>query len=227
MTDEQFNVINDSPQLHWFCFMCTHGCEKLLNIVGKLQSRIDSVEQELRETKDVLKKERIQRKIDDDKNEQYSRKDALRINGIPHQDDESNIELEDKVLALAEKIGVKLNRQDISVTHRLKPTKKGVHPVIVKFSTRRSKDLVYNSKKNLKGMDGMEETYISEDLTRLRFRTLLQCKKCPDFNSLTTRGGKIKVWKINQQQPITVESPFDLSKLGMEPDLTFLGLQDN
>ena len=227
LTDEQFNLIIDSPQLHWYCFMCGHGCEKLLNIVGKLQSRIDSVEQELRETKDILKKERIQRKIDDDKNEQYSRKDALRINGIPSQEAETNIELEDKVLELAGKIGAKIKREDISVTHRLKPTKKGVHPVIVKFSTRRAKDLVYNSKKNLKGMDGMDDTYISEDLTRLRFRTLLQCKKCPDFKSITTRGGKIKVWKIDNPIPITVESPFDISKLGMEPDLTFLGLQDD
>ena len=138
LTDEQFNLIIDSPQLNWYCFMCGHGCEKLLNIVGKLQSRIDSVEQELRETKDVLKKERIQRKIDDDKNEQYSRKDALRINSIPSQEAESNIELEDKVLELAGKIGAKIKREDISVTHRLKLTKKEAHPVIVKFSTCRA-----------------------------------------------------------------------------------------
>jgi len=76
-------------------------------------------------------------------------------------------------------------------------------------------------------MDGMEETYISEDLTYLRFRTLLQCKKCPDFKSLTTRGGMIKVWKTTGTQPTTVESPLDIYKLGIEPDLSFLGLQQD
>ena len=68
-----------------------------------------------------------------DKNEMYSRKDALRITGIPADQTESNTQLEDKVINIAEKIGVKISRSDISVTHRLKPTKNGAHPVICKF----------------------------------------------------------------------------------------------
>ena len=233
LSNEQFDLLIESPQLHWFCWLCQHGCEKLLSVVGKLQAQVDKVEQdlvvtkeELKVTKEELKKERVERLIAVDKNEMYSRKDALRINGIPPDDTESNTQLEDKVITLAEKIGVKINRHDISVTHRLKPLKSGVHPVIVKFSTRRAKDSVYNAKKNLKSIDGMKETYISEDLTRLRFRTLLQCKRCPEFTSITTRGGKIKVWKGTNTHPITVESPFDISKLGIEPDLVFLGLSD-
>ena len=233
ISDAQFDLLNESPQLHWFCWLCQHGCEKLLSVVGKLQAQVMEVQRELVDTKsevkdlkEELKKERLERMIAVDRNEMYSRKDALRINGIPPDQTESNIQLEDKVINLAEKIGVKIERQNISVAHRLKPTKKGAHPIIVKFSTRRAKDAVYNAKKNLKDVEGMSETYISEDLTRLRFRTLLQCKQCPGFQSITTRGGKIKVWKGTNTHPITVESPLDIAKLGLEPDLHFLGLVD-
>ena len=233
---ELVNTINKyDGVLHWYCPHCSKGaaklqekCNALTASYEKLSQEVKTVKDEMKLLKEELQNERLQRKIALDKLEQYSRKDSLRVNGIPYNEGESNAELEDSVIKLADAIGVKMNRSDISVTHRLRPTKKGVHPVIIKFSTRRAKDAMYNAKKNLKDMDGMEETFISEDLTHLRFRTLLQCKRCPDFKSLTTRGGKIKVWKTTGgTQPTTVESPLDISKLGIQPDLSFLGLQED
>ena len=182
--------------------------------------------QELESVKEELKQERIKSKIEVDRLEQYQRKDSLRINGIPYEEGESNSQLEDKIISLARDIDVDLKREEISVTHRLKPTKKGVHPVIIKFATRRSKDKLYRAKKNLKGMDNMKEVFISEDLTRIRFRTLLLCKECKNFKSLTTIGGKILVWKINNPKPTVIESPEDLSNLGLTPDYKFLGIID-
>ena len=158
--------------------------------------------------------------------EQYQRKDSLRINGIPYAEGETNTQLEDKVINLADKIGVKLNRQDISVTHRLRPTTKGIRPTIIKFSTRRAKDAVYYSKKLLKDVEGMDNVFISEDLTRLRYRTLLLAKQVKGLKSITTRGGKIKVYIGENKIPVTVESPTDLVKLNIEPDLKFLGLPE-
>ena len=108
----------------------------------------------------------------------------------------------------------------------LKPTLKGIHPVIIKFSTRRMKDAVYYNKKLLKDVDGMGSVFISEDLTHLRYRTLILAKKVKNLSSITTRGGKIKVYVGESRVPVTVESPMDLLKLDIEPDLKFLGLPE-
>ena len=70
----------------------------------------------------------------------------------------------------------------------------------------------------------MDNVFISEDLTRLRYRTLLQAKSVKNFNSITTRGGKIKVYVGESKIPVTLESPMDLTKLELEPDMKFLGL---
>ena len=79
-------------------------------------------------------------------------------------------------------------------------------------------------KKNLKGVPGMGEVFISEDLSRLRFRTLLQAKKAENIKSISTKGGKIFVWLVNNDKPVTVESPYDLQRLNIQPDWEFLGI---
>ena len=174
---------------------------------------------------ETVENDRIDAIIANDRNESYSRKDSLRINGIPHEVNETNQELEAKIIRIADKAGVQVKRDDISVTHRLRKDRKGKFPTIIKFSTRRVKDQLFMAKKNLKGVTGMEEVYISEDLTRLRFRTLLQAKRAENFKSVSTKGGKIFVWLIGSEKPVTVESPYDLKRLNLEPDWEFLGVQ--
>ena len=230
VTATKYKFLMNNTDIFWFCPNCSHSAKKLYQEMILLKTENAHIKEELEavksEFKAELKKERTERIIMVDRLEQYQRKDSLRINGIPHHQGESNIELEDKVIALADKINVKLNRSDISVTHRLKPTLKGIHPVIIKFSTRRAKDAVYYNKKRLKDVDGMDSVFISEDLTRLRYRTLILAKKAKNLNSITTRGGKIKVYVGESRIPITVESPMDLAKLDIEPDLKFLGLPE-
>ena len=175
---------------------------------------------------ECLKREIIERKIAVDAQEQYSRKDSIRMHGIPFANNETSSQLENKVLEVINLLEVNVTRDDISVTHRLKETKKGDHPVMIKFMSRRAKDLVYTNKKKLKDAVGMKDVYITEDLTRLRFRTLLLAKKCNNMKSITTHGGKIKIWLINERSPITIVSQFDLEKVGVPLDLQFLGLDD-
>ena len=219
VTSAKYKFLMDNTDLHWFCLGCNNAAKRMYQEVILLKTELQSV-------KDELKRERTERIIQVDRLEQYQRKDSLRINGIPYAEGETNTQLEDKVINLADKIGVKLNRQDISVTHRLRPTTKGIHPTIIKFSTRRTKDAVYYSKKLLKDVEGMDNVFISEDLTRLRYRTLLLAKQVKGLKSITTRGGKIKVYVGENKIPVTVESPTDLVKLNIEPDLKFLGLPE-
>ena len=92
-----------------------------------------SVKQETNLLKENLRNEHLERKIAVDKLEQYQRKDKLRVNGIPYNEGESTTQLEDSIIEIANKIGAKINRGDISITHRLKPTPQGIHPVLSVF----------------------------------------------------------------------------------------------
>ena len=228
----KFKFLMNNPDVHWYCFLCDNASKKLYQEVihikaenVQLRQSVSELESKLKEVMQVVEKDRIDAIIANDRNETYSRKDSLRISGIPHEANETNPELEAKIIAIANKAGVPLKREEISVAHRLKKDRKGKFPTIIKFATRRSKDQLYAAKKNLKGVPEMEEVFISEDLTRLRFRTLLQAKKANNIKSISTKGGKIFVWFVGSDKPVTVESPYDLQRLNIEPDWEFLGIQ--
>ena len=226
VSNEKLDAISQHG-LKWYCSSCDRAAASLSEKIIVLETQLLNVNSELETVKAVLKKERIDRMIATDNLEQYQRKDSLRITGIPQENGETIVDLENKVLDIANKIGVQMKREDISVTHRLKPDKKGGVPTIIKFSTRRSKDLMFSAKKKLKDIPEFKDSlFISEDLTRLRFRTLLSAKKCARFSSVATKGGKIFVWRNGSDQPVKIESPHDLVKLGLEPDFKFLGLVD-
>ena len=170
----------------------------------------------------------VKLKVELDNANQYSRKDSCRISGLSEEGEdgrqETNENLIRKVVDLGDKIGANITQADVSVTHRL-PTKiHGVRQTIVKFTSRRAKEAFYRSKKKLKELPACKSIFISEDLTQLRYKLLMQCKKCVGFSSLTTSNTKILVWREGQDAPIYITQPEDLSKLGMEPDYKALGL---
>ena len=227
----KYKFLMNNTDLHWFCNQCDIAAKKLyvevVNLKAEnavLRKSVCDLETKLSDVMQIVEKDRIDAIIANDRNESYTRKDSLRISGIPHEPNETNQELEDKIIHIANQAGVQLSRDEISVTHRLKKDRKGKLPTIIKFSTRRSKDKLYAAKKNLKGVPEMNEVFISEDLTRLRFRTLLQAKKAENIKSIATKGGKIFVWLMDSDKPITVESPYDLKRLNIQPDWEFLGI---
>ena len=232
VSNEKLEAISEHG-LKWYCSYCDKAASSLSEKIIVLETQLinvtsdlDFAKAELHTVKAELKKEKFERMISVDALEQYQRKDSLRITGIPHEAGETTPQLENKVMDIARKLGVELKREEISVTHRLKADKKGGVPTIIKFSTRRSKDLVFGAKKNMKGVSEFDNVFISEDLTRLRFRTLMSAKKCDRYKSASTKGGKIFIWRIGSDQPVKLESPHDLTKLGLEPDYKFLGLEE-
>ena len=66
-----------------------------------------------------------------DELEQYARRDCLEITGIPVVPKDSPALL---VKEMSEIMGVNLNENDISIAHRLPPTKKVKDQLIVKFT---------------------------------------------------------------------------------------------
>ena len=80
--------------------------------------------------------------------EQYARRDCLEITGIPVVPNDSPALL---VEEMSEIMGVNLNKNDISIAHRLPPTKKVKDRLIVKFTRREKRDEI-DTKKNLSGL---------------------------------------------------------------------------
>ena len=82
-----------------------------------------------------------------DELEQYARRDCLETTGIPVVSNYSPALL---VKEMSEIMGVNLNENDISIAHRLPPTKKVKDRLIDKFTRREKRDEIYSKRKNLK-----------------------------------------------------------------------------
>ena len=228
---KKYNFLKQNEDIFWYCLFCNRAAKSLhqdlVNVKAEnahLKESLKLIEEQFVVMEERRMADRIDWKIAVDRNEQYSRKDALRFSGIPHNTGESTEQLENKIIDIVSKAGVQLRRDEISVTHRLKPDRKGGVPTIIKFTSRKSKEKVFFAKKNLKGIDDCENIFITEDLTRLRFRTLLMAKRCNKFKSVSTKGGKIFIWREDSNIPVSIESPYDLKKLDVVPDWSFLGL---
>ena len=117
-----------------------------------------------------------------DELERYSRTDNIIIRGLPEQSSaerasaiavgdnlstmESNLSVEKTVVSfLKESLNIDVTSHDISIAHRLKKgPKDSTRPVIVRFTNRKTRNLVFNSKKLLKDSGCL--VFISEQLTK-------------------------------------------------------------
>ena len=116
-----------------------------------------------------LKSQVVESKFMLDRQEQYSRKDNIRISGVsdPHNtvEDTNNI-----VIKIASDMGVEIKPQDISVSHRLgKSSANYDRPVIVKFVRRDVKRKIMMNKKILKDKPQYRKVFFNDDLTRTRY----------------------------------------------------------
>ena len=151
--------------------------------------------------------------------QQYSRRDCLEISGIPilPLDSPANLTQE-----LGQLIGVTLDKQDISIAHRLPDTKSKKNRFIVKFIRREKRDEFYKSRKHLGGKKASElpsvacemgksihqdsVMYINESLTQYRselFGRINKFKKDNKYKFLWTNNGKIYLRKHETSQTFT------------------------
>lgn len=163
-------------------------------------------------------------KFENDKLEQYSRRDNLRISGIEEDADETEEVLEAKVIELAENIGVKLKSEEISVAHRLGKPRDGGRPLIVRFCQRKKRNEMMINKKKLKGRE--RKVYINEDLTSLRATMMSLVKEQETVKNVSTRDGSILAWLTSGGRPVVINTPDDLLKVGISsPDWKRLKLE--
>ena len=168
--------------------------------------------------------ENIKLKLAIDDTNQYARRDSVRINGLVESENESEEDLVNKVIDVSNMTGAGIVKSDISIAHRLPAVIKGTRQVIIKFTSRNAKMAFYGSRSKLKDHSAGNEIYINEDLTKLRYGLLMQCKKCPGFKSAVTYNGVIKVRRVGFNDVVQVKYPADLEKIGLTPDYKALGL---
>ena len=117
--------------------------------------------------------------------EQYTRRDCLEILGIPLPEDSRLEDTNDMLLQLSQKMDIPLERNDISVSHRIRSSRASVDPaIIVKFVRREMRERLYRSRKRLKsittadlGFSVDKKIFINESLTPKNKELFKDCLK--------------------------------------------------
>lgn len=162
----------------------------------------------LRSEVEMLRSRTYDMEVDVDSLQQYGRRDCLEIHGIPVVPNDDPTKL---VIEMANTIGINISRNDISTAHRLPPTRKTKDRLIVKFTRRQTKDLIYSKRSAIKTKRSKDlptvaaepesttvphkaRIFINESLTIYRkklFGRIAEFKKKHDYKFLWTVNGKI------------------------------------
>lgn len=141
----------------------------LKELEKSISFNIDAVE-DLKKKLEV--KEQEQKRMREDLNakcdelEQYSRRNNVRIFGVPESSNENCDEL---VLNVCKAVGADITVRDIDRCHRVGPKSPGkTRPIIVKLTSYRYRQQIFINKRKLKG----SSTTIREDLTTTRLAIL-------------------------------------------------------
>jgi hypothetical protein len=190
----------------------------------------DDLEQEL----NVLRKRVLVNEGRIEDTEIYSRSHDLIIRGLPESSyaqrataasnttsssdmAESSAALDSAIIDLCTKnLGVSIDRQDISVAHRLRASAHNrTRPVIVRFTSRRARDSVFRAKKELKSLPRGSPIFISEHLTRNASTLFFEARKLLKDKRIaatwTTNGlVNIKMTTDASERPTVIRSLTEL-----------------
>lgn len=176
---------------------------KLVKENVALNTRIQNMEVSM-ESKDKQLKDLFNQQ---DSLEQYTRKNSLEIIGVPVMEEHN---CEDIVLAIARKLEVDLQPEDIEISHRLKrkgPNGTASSAIIAKFVSHKKKTELYRARVKLKDKslkdffptltdyaEVASRVFINENLTPARRKLLgvtLKKKHEGELHSVWTLDGKI------------------------------------
>ena len=199
--------------------------------VKKLLTDMEELTQNMKKQNSMIQK----LAWENDNNEQYTRRENLRITGIREREGESTSQL---VVQLAGRMGVQLQEADISVSHRLGTPRdasaNAPRPIIVRFVRREMKDDILRHRKNLKDLPvddlahNESKIYVNDDMTHLKTTMRKILMKQPGVIRVGSINGKLLfTYKINNKEETTsIQDPMDLvKKLGWSLEkLQALGL---
>lgn len=131
--------------------------------------------------------------LNSDAQEQYGRRNCLRISGISESANENTDRI---VLAIAEDLNVPLTQADIDRSHRVGKPIRGGRQIIVKFATYRARQALFEERKKLTQIQKYSNVFINEDLTARRSKLLYdarQIKRTKKLMAAYSSSGKIVV----------------------------------
>lgn len=186
-------------------------------VMGKLK------EQEAEISSLKTKVENLEMELDD--LEQYGRRNALRISGAwPESDNEKT---DDIILKMAkDDLKVDLQPSDIDRSHRVGKKVDGKQrPILVKFTSYRSRNMIYRARTSLKGSG--KSLYINEDLTQKKNSLAFMTRKAKRNGLLDetwTFDGKIFAIKDGVKHKLrTLEQLHKLAPQILAPTQTLPG----
>ena len=136
---------------------------------------------------------RLSNLFSSDSNEQYGRREKVRIFGVEEQTGE---DVYQQVVDVVKGIGVETCKSDISACHRLPAKGQSGKPIIVKFVRRETKLALMKKKSGLRHQSG-RPIFINEDITQLRARLLKSLIEKPDVKAANMINEKIIVYQTN------------------------------
>ena len=191
----------------------------------RLEARIDALETELKTTKQDL----METKIENDKTNQFGRREMIRLHNIPepklasgeHEDvhqtvldvlKDANIHIEEHMISSAQRLPVqRVNGKDVKTK-----------PITFKLTRRYDRNRILRLKKtqmkdNANFQELHKDAFMTEDLTPLR--QLMAFKLRTDANIAVSWSidGRLKCLKTGYKKddkPIIIDTPYDLSKVG-------------
>lgn len=156
---------------------------------NEMREKLDTLESTITEKETIIAK--LEDRIQD--LEQYSRRNSLRVFGIPEAPRE---DAQAVVVNMFKKsMGVTLNNFSLDRVHRIgKPSQGKIRPIIVKFTNYNDRATVFQKKKLLKG----SKMTVFEDLTKSNMELLNAAKSKYGRNNVWSFDGKIFVKSDNE-----------------------------
>ena len=184
-------------------------------VVEGLNLTIQSLQKENRGLK--ARVELLEAKVD--AAEQYSRRNCLRIAGVPENQSENT---DVYVIDFTRAIDAEVTLDDIERSHRVGKRRDSGRPrdIIVKFSSYRARRKVYGARTKTKD-SGYRGVYINEDLTKSRNMLLMKARnmvKTKHIHSAWSSDGTILVRDLADNKHRII-SENDLALFGPVPKL--------
>lgn len=200
--------------------------DKAISANTALQKKLDKAHNEIRKSAEKLIDQKYETdRLEDalDNLEQYTRKNSIEIHGIP---DNLYSNAEEAVRKVAEAINVSIEPSDIEICHKLKRDK-GIPPIIVKFTSHKTKSKLYRERTKLKRVKVSDifpsysltpeaRIFIHENLTPYRKSVVAEASKRRrngTLHNLWTLDGKIYVKTSPDGNPIRIFCVEDLDDI--------------
>lgn len=171
--------------------------EAVNDLIAPLKDEIRALKEEvsgLKLANEQLEKRLIQSEYDKDSLEQYSRRNSVRISGVPESEQENTDEI---ILKIARDLGVELEKSEIDRSHRVgrhltqgpiigrtAKASRRHRDILVKFATYNARQRLFSKRKELRDSMTTKNVFINEDLTKPRSKLLFDARSLVRGNCL-------------------------------------------